>query len=64
VSTTDISVLHSAEVAHFTDKSCYPIRSADQVLSSHFQGITVWVHYEAFTNTPDQVVAPEVSGTV
>ena len=52
VSTTiDISVLHSAEVAHFAHKSCYPSHSANQALSSHFQGMTVWVHYETFTKT-------------
>jgi hypothetical protein len=48
VSTTDIPVLHYAEVVSFTQKSCYLFAWGVCILK-HFQGELARVHYEAIT---------------
>jgi hypothetical protein len=51
VSTADISVLHSTEVAHFHHESWFPIT---RVCKAHitFPRMCGWVHYKAFTKAP------------
>jgi hypothetical protein len=49
VSTTDIPVLHSTEVAHLYLQVVFPfLPQADRTLK-HFQGELARAHYEAFT---------------
>jgi hypothetical protein len=48
MSTSDIPVLHSAEVAPFTHKSCIPSSQGLQGLR-HFRDEWLGIQYEAFT---------------
>jgi hypothetical protein len=49
VSTTDIPVLHSAEVAHLYPQEVFPLLSRVDWTLKHFQGEYVRVHCEVFT---------------
>jgi hypothetical protein len=49
VSTTDIPVLYSAEVAHVYPQDMLPFPYRVDRTFKHFQGESTRVHYEAFT---------------
>jgi hypothetical protein len=49
VSTADIPVLHSAEVAHLYPQVCYPSAKGSQLPIHLYQESETGWHYEAFT---------------